>query len=53
MYVRTGCYTKYPLDEVEVCRGGSDAPMLTSQGSSKAEIIPDEAQGSGEVEIVL
>jgi hypothetical protein len=43
----------YPLDEVEVCRGGSDAPMLTSQGSIKAKIIPDEAQGFGEADIVL
>jgi hypothetical protein len=32
--------------------GGRGAPVLTSQGSGKAEIVLDEAQGSGEAEIV-
>jgi hypothetical protein len=26
---------------------GSDAPMLTLQGSDEAEIVPDGVQGSG------
>jgi hypothetical protein len=31
---------------------GSGAPVLMSQGSGEAEIVPDEAKGSGEAETV-
>jgi hypothetical protein len=45
-----GPYTSLGRGESMPRRSG--APVLMSQGSGKAEIVPDGAQGLGEAEIV-
>jgi hypothetical protein len=36
-----------PSGEVEICQGGSVAPVHTLPGSGEAKIVPNRAQGSG------